>query len=171
MRGKFHVPGSRTVPTVDGTPGLYLASPIGDLYAINTTPHKLSGTRTSGRTSAGAASCPALRMPRPGPGAAPPAAHMPRQLHPPPGPSTGAKAGPPVARPCAAEGRQGAPAAPAPACRRGASSRTPDLRDLLIVAPADAGTTRRRLDKRTRRIDNGSRQSLSAASVTSARPW
>ena len=53
--GTFMYPGSRTTPTVDGEM-VYTCGPLGDLYAhqhdARTSP---SGTRTSGRTSAAAA--------------------------------------------------------------------------------------------------------------------
>ncbi|MCU0990373.1 MAG: PQQ-like beta-propeller repeat protein, partial [Xanthomonadales bacterium] len=134
--GSFMFPGSRTVPTIDGDL-VYTVSAVGDLYAINTTTHKPVWHKNIWTDFGGSGVVPALRMPRPGPGAAPP---------PDPG-RGGAPGGTPPAPP---DGRQGAPAAAGPSLPTWGIVQNPLVHgDLLIVAPQTPETTVVAFDKRT----------------------
>jgi len=148
--GSFMFPGSRTVPTVDGDL-VYTCSPIGDLYAINTTTHKPVWHKNIWTDFGGSGAVPALRMPRPGPGAAPPAAPGPppaTPAGPPPDPGRGGAPG--GAPPAPPEGRQGAPAAAGPSLPTWGIVQNPLIYgDLLIVAPQTPETTVAAFDKRT----------------------
>ena len=97
--GSFMYPGSRTTPTVDGE-FVYTCSPVGDLYALNTTTHKPVWHKNIWKDFGGGGELPAVRMPPSGSRGAQPGARGGT----PPGPPPGGQPGPP----------RGAGAPPAP---------------------------------------------------------
>ncbi len=161
--GRFMFNGSRTTPTVDDG-FVYICGPLGDLYALSTTTHKVVWHRNIWTQFGGAARVPAFRDPPPirgaAPPASPPAAAPPPAPPNPPAPPPGGGTPPPAApagegRPAGAAGGSGGappgqPPGPGAELPRWGITQNPLVYgDLVIVAPQTPQTTVVAFDKRT----------------------